>query len=104
MKLSQKQLRSLIKEAIQARQPGSPLWEAPGFEVMDPQEIIENDPDIMEAATACYEAVGGKLNQIMANEFGDLANSVDPYEIADRHIREGIRAAIEECIRTVQGQ
>lgn len=29
IKLNQKQLRSLISEAITTRQPGSPLWEAP---------------------------------------------------------------------------
>ena len=29
VKLGQRQLRSLIREAIEGRQPGSPLWEPP---------------------------------------------------------------------------
>ena len=53
MKLTQKQLRSIIKEAIQHRPVGSPepiLGEASPFKVQDAAGLMEGDDELMQAS------------------------------------------------------
>jgi len=45
VKLGPKQLRSLIKEAIQAREPGSPLWSPPKENKRRHNEAVEPGAD-----------------------------------------------------------
>ncbi len=82
MKVNTYQLRSLIKEAIQSRQPGSPLWEAPqetwnpeiedliqqlamavAEEVAGPQDPGDVLPEVQLALNAALENI--------RNDFGD---------------------------------
>jgi hypothetical protein len=84
IKLNTTQLRSLIKEAIQGRQPGSPLWEAPG----DGHPLDHGDSGISPAVSDLIE----QLAQQVAEELAD-AEGMDPGDVLPE-----ISAALNDCI------
>ncbi len=65
IKLDRSALRSLITEAIHAREPGSPLW-AP-----EPQPVDEADKPKPKSADAVVSEVGQALGDHFRSQYND---------------------------------
>lgn len=65
IKLDRNALRSLITEAINAREPGSPLW-AP-----EPQSVDEADKSKPQSADAVVSEVGQALGDYFRSQYND---------------------------------
>jgi hypothetical protein len=72
VKLDKRQVRSLIKEAIEGRQPGSPLWTPP----------VEKKPTVetLGAGIAGRRPIDAidNLCMVVGNSWHDLAGADDP--------------------------
>ena len=94
VKLGQNQLRSLIREAIQTREPGSPLWSAPEEKKVVKESGLANDlpamladtvqgtwEDMFDEGDPSMTAAGGRKAWDMqcaaaAEEFADRVNEL----------------------------
>ncbi len=95
IKLNQAQLRGLIKEAIQSREPGSALWSPP----REPRKMMK------ESAEAVVDQVGEALgeyfraqfdpNDPVQAEYGPDAWSVQ-VDVAVDHVVSALIEKIEE--------
>lgn len=85
VKLKTSQLRSLIKEAIQSRQPGSPLWEAPG------------DIDAADQ----YGRIDGESRETFAGGHPLQADDGGVTHKVDQAIEQLAMILAEECVETL---
>lgn len=91
VKINSKQLRSLIKEAIQGRQPGSPLWEAPG----EYHHPLESDEDgIPMNINETIQTLADQLIEYFQSA-GSEETDIDEVHVAvSNDVREAVRNII----------
>lgn len=100
VKLTQSQLRQIVKEVASKRLSEAPLPDSDHFEIQDLPYVVEQDNDVMDATTSLVEALVYFCEQLAVKE--NLVPAAKSHEVSDMLMPEAdsaIRDAIYDFIK-----